>query len=253
MSPGGSVAASSTPRKGVRSVWGDTENLAASKFPTSASRRSAGSGAGVGGLPPRSPRAHGQMGGGGGLNMSGGETLSDISNASTAQLHGLAPRGPSSASARNEAQGSNASFLPMRPEDLGIDPRALDGALLAKIRSRLTAALYSIKGTDTAGFFAAADKNHDGYLDLAEVVLCFRRPARCVAERACFMELTASPVTRFCNVLRYLICCICARALPFAGQVGDATRAQVQRGGPLGRPSAAALLGARPPRSPRRP
>jgi hypothetical protein len=47
--------------------------------------------------------------------------------------------------------------------------------LWTKIRSKLAAACYTIHGLDKPALFAQGDKNHDGFLDLAEVKGVFRR------------------------------------------------------------------------------
>ena len=102
-------------------------------------------------------------------------SLSDISNAST-----------------HDARGR--SFKSDREDLAGLDSRAVDAATLSTVRAKVAAALYTGVGAmrqDRAAFFAAADKNHDGFLDLAEVRSLFRRVLKCSQDQVSDAQVKA--------------------------------------------------------------
>ena len=151
VSPSGAVASAGTPRRGSSFSENSmhSQGSAGSQFPTSARRH---------GLPPRSPR----------LNPPNSSlehsvaSLSDISNASTHEVKDRSFKG----------ENHYSEELP------GLDARLVDGSTLSKVRAKLAAALYTGIGTqyqDKAAFFGAVDKNHDGFLDLSEMISMFRR------------------------------------------------------------------------------
>jgi hypothetical protein len=89
--------------------------------------------------------------------------LSDISQASASADHVL-----------RDVLNDSRSFNSFGPADIGVDPKQVDAPTLGKIRSRLLANTYTRPGQQSAAhrasLFAAADKNHDGYLDVLEVL-----------------------------------------------------------------------------------
>lgn len=135
-----------------------------SQYPTSATRRQ---------VAPRSPRStskdESNVSLSGFLPPQSMGKVSDLSNASFGDY----------STVQGDLQTDEGRSVSMaersRPEDFGVDPRIINPKLWAKIRSRLTAASYTARGQNRPALFANSDKNHDGFLDLAEVKGMFRR------------------------------------------------------------------------------